>query len=56
MRRRFIKGGDNKLIEIIEDDQNDQSNSQSAQKAKLRRYNVQLDKLSKATKDSIKNK
>lgn len=51
MQRQFIKGNDNKPFEIIEDDQN---NQKTTQQSKLHRYEVQLDKLSKATKETLK--
>ncbi len=54
MRRQYIKGSDNKPFEIIEDDQNNQGDSKPVQQPKLHRYEGQLDKLSKATKDTLK--
>ena len=54
MRRQYIKGGDDKPFEIIEDDQNNQGDSKPVQQPKLHRYDGQLDKLSKPTKDTLK--
>jgi len=53
MRKQYIKGSNNKPFEIIEDDQNNQSNLRAGQRPKLHRYEVQLDKLSKATKETL---
>ena len=54
MRRQFIKGSDNKPFEVVEDDQNNETNSRPARQVKLHRYDGQLDKLSKATKETLK--
>lgn len=54
MRRQYIKGSDNKPFEIVEDDQNNQSDLKPVQQSKHHRYEGQLDKLSKATKDTLK--
>lgn len=57
MQKKYIKGDNNTPFEIIEDDNNQQSASSSERRKNLHRYETQLDKLSKATQDTLdKNK
>lgn len=56
MRGQFIKGDGNKQFEIVEESQANKANSKSSQQDKLHRYDAQLDKLSKATKDILNKK
>ncbi len=57
MRRQYINISDNKLYEIVEDEQNNLNKQDSAELIKLHRYNGQLDKLSKVTQETFnKNK
>ena len=53
MRKQYIKGSDKKPFEIVEDDRNDQP-AEAQKTTSVRRYEVKLDKLSQATKDTIK--
>lgn len=53
MRKQYIKGTDQKPFEIVEDDRNDQP-AEAKKTTSVRRYEVKLDKLSQATKDTIK--
>lgn len=56
MRPQYIKGGDNKPFMIVEDDRNDQNTPKPAHAKNLHRYEGQLDKLSQATKNSLRKK
>lgn len=56
MRQQYIRGGDNKPFVIVEDDRNNQNASKPADSKNLHRYESQLDKLSQATKNSLKKK
>lgn len=53
MRKQYIKGTDQKPFEIVEDDRNNQT-AEAKKTTSVRRYEVKLDKLSQATKDTIK--
>lgn len=55
MRQQYIKGGDNKPFEIVEDT-NNQDIAKPGHGKNLHRYEGQLDKLSQATKNTLKKK
>lgn len=56
MRQQYIKGDDNKPFVIVEDDRNDQITPKTDHAKNLHRYEGQLDKLSQATKNTLKKK
>jgi hypothetical protein len=56
MQKQYIKGGGDKPFDIVEDDRNDQNSPKPAHRINLHRYVSQLDKLSQATKNTLKNK
>lgn len=56
MRQQYIKGGDNKPFVIVEDERNDENTPKPEHAKNLHRYEGQLDKLSQATKNTLKKR
>ena len=56
MRQQYIKGGDNKPFVIVEDERNDENTPKPDNAKNLHRYEGQQDKLSQATKNTLKKK
>lgn len=53
MRKQLIKGSDNGLIEILEDDQNGHPSPKSQERGRFHPVGAKLEKLSKDTKKAL---